>query len=167
MGSDNFLFHPSFEVPTSVSLIAGLDQSQVSFPVSCSGQDNRTLIKPYGLNFPKKSWLNSVVTEIPKLGDQPAETSQEEPVQETSVTRSSTGNDSLTIRLTGNTTVEHEKGNRSGPPNANIVTDYYTGKNDEHEEHEVFELISLIVECVEAIAMKDIRKVNHFRAKLG
>lgn len=65
------------------------------------------------------------------------------------------------------TIVEHEKGKKSGPPNANIVADYYTGKNDEHEEHEGFELISLIMECVEAIATKDIRKVNHFIAKLG
>ncbi|KAK1353314.1 Scarecrow-like protein 28 [Heracleum sosnowskyi] len=167
LGSGNFLFHPSFEVPTSVSLIAGFDQSQVSVPVLCSGEDNRTLFKPSELNLPKKSLLDSAFIETPKLGDQHVETSPGGPVQETSVTRSSPGKDNLTIRLTENPTILHERGNSSGPCNANVVADYFTGKNGEHEEHEGFELISLIVACVEAITMKDIRKVNHFIAKLG
>ncbi|XP_074343625.1 scarecrow-like protein 28 [Apium graveolens] len=156
LGSGDFLFHPSFEVP-----------SQVSIPVLCSREDNRALFKHSELNFPKKSWLDSVVTEIPKPSDQNVETRPGGTVQETSVTRSLSGKDSLTIRLTENTTLLHERGNSSGPHNANIVADCFTGKSDENEEHEGFELIGLIVACVEAITRKDIRGVNHCIARLG
>ncbi|KAL1830435.1 hypothetical protein ACET3Z_000086 [Daucus carota] len=167
LGSGNFLFRPDFEVPTSLSLIAGLDQSQVSNPVSCLGEDSSDLLKPRELSLRNKSWVDSVVTKFTKLTDQNVETIQGGTVnEEVSLVRSPSEKDILTIRPTENTTV-HERGNSSGPHNANTSADYSTGKNDEHGEHEGFELISLIVACVEAIAMKDIRRVNYFIAKLG
>ncbi|KAA8521985.1 hypothetical protein F0562_012701 [Nyssa sinensis] len=140
LGSGNFWFHPSFEVPRSVPLITGLDLPEFPFAVS-SGEEERVCFVPSDVISPplplsNNPWIESVVTQITDLGDKNAESSHR-PVKEASGSSTSSESQSLALKLIENIP-EQEIGNGSRPPNPN-----------------------------EAIGSKDIEGISHFIAKLG
>ncbi|XP_059661713.1 scarecrow-like protein 28 [Cornus florida] len=155
LGSGNFWFHPSFEVPHSIS---------------CSGEEERVCFVPSDvfsrpLPLSNNAWVESVVTQITDLGEKNVETSHR-PVKEASGSSTSSESHSLALNLNEDTS-EHETGNVSRPPNPNEVAEVVEGDNGNHGEHDDFELISLLMACVEAICSKNIAGINHFIAKLG
>ncbi|KAL0292913.1 UNVERIFIED_CONTAM: Scarecrow-like protein 28 [Sesamum radiatum] len=80
LSSDNFWFHPGFNVPRSVPQVTGLSTTQVPFSLSCSGEEERVCFVPSDVIAPPLPplsnipWFDSVVTEITDLGDKNVET---------------------------------------------------------------------------------------------
>ncbi|XP_073298793.1 scarecrow-like protein 28 [Primulina huaijiensis] len=173
LGGESFWFQPGFNIPQSIPLSAGLDKPQVTFAVSCSGEEERECFMPSDISVPPLPplsnipWFDSVV--IADLGDKNVE-ARCGPEKEASGS-SSTSSDShgLVLRLSDNP-VEREIGNGSSPPNPSESAEaIVAGNNGENsnQERECIELVSLLIACVEQIGSKNIAAINHCLAKLG
>ncbi|XP_059645682.1 scarecrow-like protein 28 [Cornus florida] len=170
LGSGNFWFQPSFEVPQSFPLITDLKTPEVPFSLSYSREEERVCFVPSNVISPplpssNNPWVESVVTEITDLGDKNVETSHR-PVKEASGSSTSSESHSSALKLKDNPS-EHEIGNGSRLPNPNEGAEIMAGDTDIHGEHDEFELISLLTACIESISSKNLVGINHFLAKLG
>ena len=159
LGSGNFWF-PG----------VGNNNPQVSFPLICSGEEDRVCFVPNEVISPplplsNNPWVESVVTEITGLGDNELETTQGV-VKEASGSSTSSESHPLALGL-HDSTVEQEIGNGSSLPR--LHEGPKTSGEDENNqgEHQGFELISLLMACVEAIGSRNIAAISHFIAKLG
>ncbi|KAL0304618.1 UNVERIFIED_CONTAM: Scarecrow-like protein 28 [Sesamum angustifolium] len=175
LSSDNFWFHPGFNVPRSVPQVTGLSTTQVPFSLSCSGEEERVCFVPSDVIAPPLPplsnipWFDSVVTEITDLGDKNVETIKGPEKEASGSSSTSSGSQRLVLGLGGNP-VEHEIGNGSSPRNPSesteVVVARHNGENN-HREHDCIELVSLLVACAEQIGSKNIAAVNHCLARLG
>ncbi|XAR55036.1 hypothetical protein NMG60_11030411 [Bertholletia excelsa] len=149
---------------------------QVPFSISSSGDEERVCFVPGDvisppLPLPNAPWIDSVVTEITKLGDKNVEASHR-PVQEASGSSTSPeSSDSLTLKLHENPS-GLEIGNGSGPSHpagggAEAAAAAGAAATNHREEEDGFELIRLLVACVEAIGSKSIAEINNSIARLG
>ncbi|KAL3609952.1 hypothetical protein D5086_000972 [Populus alba] len=163
LGSGNFWFQPSLEVPR------GLNPQQFPFSLTCSGDEERVCFVPSEVISPplplsNNPWVGSVITEITDLGEKDGESSQR-PVKEASGSSTSSESQSLGLRLSENV-VEHEVGNGSRNPHPQEGAAMEAAETDQRE-FQGFELVSLLTACVEAITLKNIAGINHFLAELG
>ncbi|KAK4400646.1 Scarecrow-like protein 28 [Sesamum angolense] len=175
LSSDNFWFHPGFNVPRSIPQVTGLSTTQVPFSLSCSGEEERVCFVPSDVIAPPLPplsnipWFDSVVTEITDLGDKNVETIKGPEKEASGSSSTSSGSQRLVLGLGGNP-VEHEIGNGSSPHNPSesteVVVARHNGENN-HREHDCIELVSLLVACAEQIGSKNIAAVNHCLARLG
>ncbi|XP_034709452.1 scarecrow-like protein 28 [Vitis riparia] len=168
LGSGNFWFQPSFGVPRSVPGVG--NNPQVSFPLTCSGEEERVCFVPSEVISPplplsNNPWLESVVTEITSLGDNDLETSHGV-VKEASGSSNSSESHPLALRL-HESTVEQEIGNGSSLPHLHEGPKMSGDDENNQGEHQGFELISLLMACVEAIGSRNMAAISHFIAKLG
>ncbi|KDP25501.1 hypothetical protein JCGZ_20657 [Jatropha curcas] len=165
LGSRNFWFQSGFEVPR------GLNPSpQAPFSLTCSGDEERVCYVPSEVISPplplsNNPWVDSVITEIADLGEKEGESSQR-PVKEASGSSASSESHSLGLRLSENV-LEHEVGNGSRNPLAQLGTTLEAAEENHQEEYQAFELVSLLTACVEAIGSKNMAVINHCIAKLG
>ncbi|CBI34712.3 unnamed protein product, partial [Vitis vinifera] len=142
----------------------------VSFPLTCSGEEERVCFVPSEVISPplplsNNPWLESVVTEITSLGDNDLETSHGV-VKEASGSSNSSESHPLALRL-HESTVEQEIGNGSSLPHLHEGPKMSGDDENNQGEHQGFELISLLMACVEAIGSRNIAAISHFIAKLG
>ncbi|XP_011029197.1 PREDICTED: scarecrow-like protein 28 [Populus euphratica] len=163
LGSGNFWFQPSLEVPK------GLNPQQFPFSLTCSGDEERVCFVPTEVISPplplsNNPWVGSVITEITDLGEKDGESSQR-PVKEASGSSTSSESQSLGVRLSENV-VEHEVGNGSRNPHPQEGAAMEAAETDQRE-FQGFELVSLLTACVEAITLKNIAGINNFLAELG
>ncbi|KAI3453659.1 hypothetical protein Pfo_010322 [Paulownia fortunei] len=175
LSSENFWFHPGFNVQRSVPQIAGHNTPQVPFSLSCSGEEERVCFVPSSVIAPPLPplsnipWFDSVVTEITDLGKKNGETIKCPEKEASGSSSTSSGSQGLVLGPSGNPT-EHEVGNGSSPPNpsesAEVVVAGHNGENN-HREHECIELVTLLLACAEQIGSKNIAAINHCLARLG
>ncbi|KZV55853.1 scarecrow-like protein 28 [Dorcoceras hygrometricum] len=169
LGGESFWFQPGFNVPQSIPSSAGLDTPLVSFPISCSREEERVCFVPSDISVPPLPplsnipWFDSVV--ITDLGDKNVE-ARCGPEKEMSGS-SSTSSDShgLVLRLSGNP--EREIGNGSSPPNPRESAEAIVSGNNGHQERECVELVSLLIACVEQIGSRNVAAINRCLARLG
>lgn len=164
LGSGNFWFQPSFEVPR------GLNPSQIPFSLTCSGDEEKVCFVPSEVISPplplsNNPWVDSVITEITDLGEKDGESSQR-PEKEASGSSNSSESHSLGLRLSENIG-EHEVGNGSRNPHPQEGTEVEASEEDHQAEYQGFELVRLLTACLEAIGSKNIAGINHLIAKLG
>ncbi|KAK1374787.1 Scarecrow-like protein 28 [Heracleum sosnowskyi] len=169
LGLDQLWFHPSFEVPTSVSRFTGLNPQQTPFSLVCSEEEDTCFapskVTSPPLPLPNNPWADSIVTEFPKLGERNVEPSQGLAKQASSSTSSGSDNN-LAHGLHDNAS-EHEVGNASRSHNLNESAGFVAGSGDNNGNHDEFELVSLLMACINAIDLKNIEGVHHYIAKLG
>ncbi|GMH09421.1 hypothetical protein Nepgr_011262 [Nepenthes gracilis] len=179
LGSANFWVHPGFQIPPSISAIAGLNSPQIPFSLTSSGDEERVCFVPSEVISPplpplsNNPWIESVVTEITSLGDKGGETSCGR-VKEASGSSSSSDSRSSGFGLYNNSP-DHEFGNGSMPPNpgegtttTTTTTIVVTHSEDVHHvEQHGFELVSLLLGCVEAISSRNVAAITDFISRLG
>ncbi|KAF9689380.1 hypothetical protein SADUNF_Sadunf01G0086300 [Salix dunnii] len=163
LGSGNFWFQPSLEVPR------GLNPQQYPISFTRSGDEERVCFVPSEVISPpmplsNNPWVGSVVTEITDLGEKDGESSQR-PVKEASGSSSSSESQNLGLRLSENV-VEHEVGNgsRNPYPQEGAVME---AEETDQREFQGFDLVSLLTACVEAITLKNIAGIDNTLAELG
>ncbi|KAJ6341854.1 hypothetical protein OIU78_009906 [Salix suchowensis] len=163
LGSGNFWFQPSLEVPR------GLNPQQFPISFTRSGDEERVCFVPSEVISPpmplsNNPWVGSVITEITGLGEKDGESSQR-PVKEASGSSNSSESQNLGLRLSENV-VEHEVGNGSRNPYPQEGAVMEAAETDQRE-FQGFDLVSLLTACVEAITLKNIAGIDHILAELG
>uniref|UniRef100_A0A6N2KS23 Uncharacterized protein n=1 Tax=Salix viminalis TaxID=40686 RepID=A0A6N2KS23_SALVM len=163
LGSGNFWFQPSLEVPR------GLNPQQFPISFTRSGDEERVCFVPSEVISPpmplsNNPWVGSVITEITGLGEKDGESSQR-PVKEASGSSNSSESQNLGLRLS-ETVVEHEVGNGSRNPYPQEGAVMEAAETDQRE-FQGFDLVSLLTACVEAITLKNIAGIDHILAELG
>ncbi|KAF8379432.1 hypothetical protein HHK36_028867 [Tetracentron sinense] len=169
LGSENFWFQGSVEVPQSILGITGLEHPPVPLLVSSSGEEDRVCFVPSNVILPSlplsnNPWVESVVSEITDKGDKDVETNQ---WPENERSGSSTSSESHSLSLRPSESSEHGTGNGSRLPYPPEGARLAAGNGDVHRENQGFELVSLLMACVESISSKNIVAIDHFLAKLG